>query len=152
MIHLLDCCFRWSSVLAARSALVRLGGALSLLLFLTSCAETQLAVHGIKEVVRLSEPEVTPEPNPIPVEETKTDQIRLGTYKVGKPYEINGLWYYPKEDPYYNEVGIASWYGKQFHGKITANGAIYDMNDLTCLLYTSPSPRDLSTSRMPSSA
>ncbi len=140
MIYLLDCCFVLSSALAARDVLVRLGGTFLLLLLFTSCAETQLAVHGIKEVVRLSEPEVTPEPDLRPEEETKPDKIRLGIYKVGKPYEINGLWYYPKEDPYYNEVGIASWYGEQFHGKVTANGAIYDMNDLTAAHKTLPMP------------
>ena len=74
MIYRLDCYFPLSPVLAAQG-FVRLGGALLLLLFLTSCAETQLAVHGIKEVVRLSEPEITPEPDPRPVEETTTDQI-----------------------------------------------------------------------------
>ena len=139
MIYRLDCYFPLSPVLAAQG-FVRLGGALLLLLFLTSCAETQLAVHGIKEIVRQSEPEVAPAPDPRPVGEMETEKIRLGTYKVGKPYEINGLWYYPKEDPYYNEVGIASWYGKQFHGKITANGAIYDMNDLTAAHKTLPMP------------
>ena len=139
MIYRLDCYFPLSPVLAAQG-FVRLGGALLLLLFLTSCAETQLAVHGIKEIVRQSEPEVAPAPDPRPVGEMETEKIRLGTYKVGKPSEINGLWYYPKEDPYYNEVGIASWYGKQFHGKVTANGAIYDMNDLTAAHKTLPMP------------
>ena len=40
-----------------------------------------------------------------------------GTYKVGKPYKIMGKWYYPKEDYSYSEVGIASWYGEDFHAK-----------------------------------
>ena len=50
-----------------------------------------------------------------------------GTYKVGKPYKIMGKWYYPKEDYDYSEVGIASWYGEDFHAKTTANGERYDM-------------------------
>ena len=54
-----------------------------------------------------------------------------GSYKVGKPYKISGQWYYPKEDYSYSEVGIASWYGKDFHAKKTANGENYDMNTLT---------------------
>jgi len=54
-----------------------------------------------------------------------------GVKKVGKPYKIAGKTYYPKDDPYYDEVGIASWYGKQFHGKRTANGEIFNMNHLT---------------------
>ena len=63
-----------------------------------------------------------------------------GSQKVGKPYKIAGKWYYPKEDPTYNEVGLASWYGRQFHGKKTANGEIYNMNSLTAAHKTLPLP------------
>ena len=54
-----------------------------------------------------------------------------GYYKVGKPYQIAGLWYHPREDFNYVETGIASWYGPNFHGQATANGEIYDMEALT---------------------
>ena len=54
-----------------------------------------------------------------------------GYKKVGDPYKINGETYYPKDDPSYDETGIASWYGTQFHGKRTANGETYNMNALT---------------------
>lgn len=60
--------------------------------------------------------------------------------KVGKPYKVAGKWYYPKEDPTYDEVGYASWYGKDFHGKLTANGEIYNMNALTAAHKTLPMP------------
>ncbi|MBC6439368.1 MAG: septal ring lytic transglycosylase RlpA family protein [Rhodospirillales bacterium] len=63
-----------------------------------------------------------------------------GNYKVGNPYEINGVWYYPEEDPFYDEVGIASWYGKPFHGRTAASGEIYDMNELTAAHKTLPMP------------
>lgn len=63
-----------------------------------------------------------------------------GTYKVGKPYKISGQWYYPKEDYSYSEVGVASWYGKDFHDKRTANGEKYDMNTLTAAHRTLPIP------------
>ncbi|MFN3077040.1 MAG: septal ring lytic transglycosylase RlpA family protein [Alphaproteobacteria bacterium] len=63
-----------------------------------------------------------------------------GHYKVGEPYQINGVWYYPHEDYSYREVGIASWYGPGFHGEKTANGEIYDMNDLTAAHRTLPMP------------
>ncbi len=62
------------------------------------------------------------------------------TRKVGKPYKVAGQWYYPKEDPHYDEVGYASWYGKDFHGKLTANGEIYNMNSLTAAHKTLPLP------------
>jgi peptidoglycan lytic transglycosylase len=63
-----------------------------------------------------------------------------GVYKVGDPYQVNGKWYYPAEDPYYDEVGIASWYGDPFDGRRTANGEIYDMNLLTAAHKTLPMP------------
>lgn len=63
-----------------------------------------------------------------------------GRYKVGNPYKIGGRWYTPKEDPGYNRVGVASWYGEMFHGRYTANGEIYDMNALTAAHPTLPLP------------
>ncbi|MEQ1753184.1 MAG: septal ring lytic transglycosylase RlpA family protein [Micropepsaceae bacterium] len=67
-------------------------------------------------------------------------QPKSGTYKVGSPYQIGGVWYYPKEDPFYDETGVASWYGKDFHGKLTANGESYNMNALTAAHRTLPLP------------
>ena len=55
---------------------------------------------------------------------------RTCVYKVGEPYQINGTWYYPAEDLSYDETGIASWYGEEFHGKYTANGEVFDLNAL----------------------
>lgn len=63
-----------------------------------------------------------------------------GIYKIGTPYQIMGSWYYPRENPNYNEVGIASWYGSKFHGRRTANGEIFDMNLLTAAHPTLPMP------------
>lgn len=63
-----------------------------------------------------------------------------GIYKVGKPYQVNGVWYYPSEDFSYNETGIASWYGAEFHAKQTANGELYDQNELTAAHKTLPMP------------
>ncbi len=60
--------------------------------------------------------------------------------KVGNPYVIEGVRYVPREDPYYNEVGVASWYGQQFHNKLTANGELFDMNRLTAAHKTLPLP------------
>ncbi len=63
-----------------------------------------------------------------------------GHYKVGEPYEINGKWYYPEVDNDYDQVGIASWYGDYFHGRLTANGEYYDMNALSAAHKTLPLP------------
>ena len=61
-------------------------------------------------------------------------------YKVGQPYEVNGRWYYPAEDFTYDNTGIASWYGPNFHGKPTANGERYDMDAMTAAHKTLPLP------------
>jgi rare lipoprotein A len=63
-----------------------------------------------------------------------------GLYKVGQPYQIEGTWYYPAEDFTYDETGIASWYGADFHGKNTANGEVFDFNELTGAHRTLPMP------------
>jgi len=63
-----------------------------------------------------------------------------GYYKLGRPYMVGGRWYTPREQPGYDAVGIASWYGDDFHGRKTANGEIYDMNRLTAAHPTLPLP------------
>lgn len=68
------------------------------------------------------------------------DPTRGGIYKIGDPYEVGGVWYYPHEDYDYDETGIASWYGPGFHGKRTANGEYFDMNDITIAHRTLPMP------------
>ena len=88
---------------------------------LGACSEARLLVHAIKT---------------IPAKESKPE----GTYKVGKPYEVNGVWYYPAVNYEYDETGIASWYGPNFHGKPTANGEIFDMNEVSAAHKTLPLP------------
>lgn len=63
-----------------------------------------------------------------------------GYYKVGKPYQIKGNWYTPQEDYSYDETGIASWYGADFHQGMTANGETYNKNELTAAHKTLPMP------------
>lgn len=63
-----------------------------------------------------------------------------GYYKIGNPYQVAGLWYYPKEDYNYKEIGVSSWYGPDFHNGITANGELYDMHGLTAAHRTLPLP------------
>jgi rare lipoprotein A len=99
----------------------RLLAVLGLLTLAAACAETNLAVETTKVVTR-QEPDVS------------------GPYKVGKPYQVKGVWYYPQADYNYDETGIASWYGPGFHTKATANGETYDENDLTAAHKTLPMP------------
>ena len=62
------------------------------------------------------------------------------TYKIGAAYTVNGVTYYPHVDYAYDQVGLASWYGAGFQGRYTANGEIFDMNDLTAAHTTLPLP------------
>jgi rare lipoprotein A len=93
---------------------------LVMLAVLSACAEAELASHTAKQV--------------------QPAQKASFPYKVGKPYQIAGVWYTPKEDFGYDETGIASWYGPNFHGKQTASGEIYDQNSLTAAHPTLPMP------------
>lgn len=63
-----------------------------------------------------------------------------GVYKVGNPYQIEGQWYQPRAEPGYDQAGMASWYGADFHGRKTSNGEVYDMTALTAAHRTLPMP------------
>src|SRR5690242_15415998 len=63
-----------------------------------------------------------------------------GTYRVGKPYTVAGRVYVPEEDANYQQEGMASWYGDDFHGRLTANGEVFDMDALTAAHTTLPMP------------
>jgi rare lipoprotein A len=63
-----------------------------------------------------------------------------GTYRVGKPYVVGGRTYVPEEDVNYQAEGMASWYGDDFHGRLTANGEVFDMGSLTAAHPTLPLP------------
>lgn len=60
--------------------------------------------------------------------------------KVGRPYQINGRWYTPREQPDYDEVGTASWYGYQHDGRPTANGEVFHSNSVSAAHKTLPLP------------
>ena len=75
-------------------------------------------------------------PPPTPVASAAPKSV----YKVGSPYQIDGTWYYPEEQPDYDETGIASWYGPTFYGKYTANGELYDGDAVTAAHRTLPMP------------
>lgn len=74
------------------------------------------------------------------IKSVKKNRKYTGHYKIGNPYTVLGQTYYPEENEEYKEVGIASWYGKEFYGKKTANGEIYDMYDITAAHRTLPLP------------
>jgi len=94
-------------------------------LLVAGCAETEIVTNTAKEIKQATE---APAPQPHAV------------YKVGKPYQVAGVWYYPSVDYHYDATGIASWYGPDFHGKYTANGEVFDMNEVTAAHKTLPLP------------
>ncbi len=100
-------------------ALPRLLSPFVLALALSACAETNFLLHTAKKM---------------------REGPAAGVYKVGEPYQVNGVWYTPIEDYGYDETGIASWYGPDFHGKATANGETFDMNEVTAAHRTLPMP------------
>jgi rare lipoprotein A len=64
----------------------------------------------------------------------------VGPLKIGAPYQVNGVWYIPAHEPDYDEDVVASWYGGPFHGKLTANGELYDQFAMTGAHPTLPLP------------
>jgi rare lipoprotein A len=63
-----------------------------------------------------------------------------GAYRVGKPYLVAGRMYVPEENRRYRAEGMASWYGQDFHGRLTANGEIFDMESISAAHPTLPMP------------
>ena len=102
------------------------------LFFVSACSELNLVNHLSKKVINANQNDN---------DKKKYDEIKVKPYyKVGSPYSINGVKYIPKEDPNYFEEGIASWYGPNFDGKITANGEIFDQYAVTAAHRTLPIP------------
>jgi len=92
-----------------------------------TCAVIALGAWAAGCASTTSEPSVRVPPN-------------AGVYKVGNPYQIGDTWYYPREQPDYDETGIASWYGPTFYGHPTANGELFDAEALTAAHRTLPLP------------
>jgi len=63
-----------------------------------------------------------------------------GVHGTMKPYEVNGVIYRPHPQPNYDEVGIATWYGAQYHNRQTADGEIFNMDRASAAHTTLPLP------------
>ena len=104
----------------------------NLFLIILIIITNQSCTSGIEVAANLSKKYI------IPKDTKKNYPIPL--YKVGSKYEVKGKFYFPKKDMLYSKTGIASWYGPKFHGKLTANGEIYNQNELTAAHKTLPLP------------
>ena len=105
------------------------GGAVVVLsLALASCSNSKVdSKYGVTASRRVVEPG-----EPVPK--------GGGVYRVGKPYSVAGHTYVPEENPGYNAEGLASWYGVAFHGRLTANGEVFDMQSISAAHPTLPMP------------
>ncbi|MES2906225.1 MAG: septal ring lytic transglycosylase RlpA family protein [Pseudomonadota bacterium] len=122
------------NLVADQSKLIGLFFATAIGLLLASCSETQQAGRGFSpsEYGVSASQRVVAMGEPVP--------RGGGIYRVGKPYQVRGLWYYPQDKPGYTAAGVASWYGDDFHGRKTANGEIYNMYALSAAHPTLPMP------------
>lgn len=98
------------------------------------------SLRGISVTIALAALTAGCATQPPPSTYTRPPIASTGQYKVGNPYQIDGTWYYPREQPDYDETGIASWYGPTFYGHQTANGEVYNAGDLTAAHRTLPMP------------
>ena len=63
-----------------------------------------------------------------------------GVYKLGPAYTVAGRVYVPEQNVHYHSEGVASWYGMDFHGRLTANGEVYDIDGISAAHPTLPMP------------
>ena len=118
--------------LEARSA-ARIAAAAGACLILANCASSDKFSSRVDPKYGVSSsPRVVAFGEPVP--------RGGGTYRVGKPYTVGGRTYVPEENARYRAEGLASWYGDDFHGRLTANGEVFDMTSLTAAHPTMPIP------------
>jgi rare lipoprotein A len=114
-------------------ALARLGLALSVAL-LAACASRSPAPGRDGPAADIP-PDLERVPDAVP----RVEPLRVGG--PNKPYEVLGVRYQPLADDLpLRERGLASWYGRKFHGRPTSNGEIYDMFAMTAAHKTMPLP------------
>jgi rare lipoprotein A len=104
-----------------------LGACAMLCAFLANCSNGVDSHYGVSPSPRVvSDGDVVPKGG--------------GSYHVGQPYTVAGRTYYPQDDPHYHATGLASWYGDDFHGRLTANREIFDHNGISAAHPTMPLP------------
>src|SRR4030081_1680550 len=124
---------RRSKPIVSARVLARGAAAVALFLVLANCASSNKFASRVDPKYGVSSsPRVVALGDPVPK--------GGGTYRVGKPYTVGGRVYVPEEDTDYRAEGLASWYGDDFHGRLTANGEVFDMGSLTAAHPTLPMP------------
>ncbi len=113
-----------------QGALVRIAGVTAIALTVANCSSN---VRGGVD------PKYGVAPSPRVVAEGQAVPKGGGREMVGKPYTVAGRTYVPSETPRSSE-GLASWYGSNFHGRMTANGEIFDRDSIAAAHTTMPLP------------
>jgi rare lipoprotein A len=114
-------------VSAAGRRIAPLGACAALCLLLANCSNGVDSRYGVSP-----SPRVVGYGDPVPK--------GGGVYRVGSPYMVAGRVYVPEDDPNYRADGLASWYGDDFHGRMTANGEVFDLNGISAAHPTLPLP------------
>ena len=92
---------------------------------LTACASVTTPKYAIQGAAGLDASRPAAAPN---------------SHGTNAPYQVGGIWYVPHNQPHYDETGIASWYGPAFNMKATADGELFDMNQVSAAHTTLPLP------------
>lgn len=117
---------------APKPALIRISAISFACLFLANCTVGPFA--------RVVDPKYGVAASPRVIEEGQPVPRGGGYYRLGNAYTIAGRVYTPAHDPNYRAEGLASWYGRDFHGRRTANGEVFDMESISAAHPTLPIP------------
>jgi rare lipoprotein A len=123
----------------------RMIGVSALALLLTNCASEpsrnrQISAQNQREIGAFADSRKYGNASPRVVHDGGAVPKGGGRDHVGKPYQVAGRWYTPRDNPSYSSVGNSSWYGDAFHGRKTANGEVYDKHAYTAAHPTMPLP------------
>jgi rare lipoprotein A len=110
--------------------ILRLAGVAAIALTAANCSQQKFGGIDPKYGVAAS-PKVIRDGDPVPK--------GGGREMVGKPYTVAGKTYVPSDKGYVAE-GLASWYGVNFHGRLTANGEVFDRDSIAAAHTTMPLP------------
>jgi rare lipoprotein A len=111
--------------------LIRIAGVAAIALTAANCSSSNVR-GGI-------DPKYGVAPSPRVIADGEPVPKGGGRNMVGKPYTVAGRTYVPQETPRAGE-GLASWYGAAFHGRMTANGEIFDRDSIAAAHTTMPLP------------
>jgi rare lipoprotein A len=121
-------------LLSVRSV-VRLAGVSLIALTAANCAQPQKVAGG-----RSIDPKYGVAASPRVVADGEAVPKGGGRDMVGKPYQVAGRTYVPRGNANYANEGLASWYGAAFHGRMTANGEVFDRDSIAAAHTTMPLP------------